>query len=138
MNSKQRATKKDDKSVNSASKIAVGAAVVAVMFFVMIAVYALVALKTGSGSSMYMPVGALIGALSGLIGGFVAAKLIAQKGIVFGALSAFISAILCSAVMFFVNGNKSGTGIFIFMAAMILGGALGGVAAMNMKIKKKY
>lgn len=138
MSSKPRTTRKDDGSKNLAAKIAVGSAVSVILYFVLIAFYALAAFKTGLSSSLYMPIGVVLGALSGLVGGFVAVKPIMQKGIVFGALSGLISAIICSAVTFAVNGNKAGNGIFIFMAAMLLGGAAGGVAAMNLKLKKKY
>lgn len=138
MSGKPRTTRKDDSSKNLAAKIAVGAAVSVVLYFVLIAFYALAAFKTGLSSSLYMPIGIVLGALSGLVGGFVSVKPIMQKGIVFGALSGLISAIVSSAMMFAANGNKAGNGIFVFMAAMLLGGAAGGVAAMNLKLKKKY
>ncbi len=138
MSGKPKVSRKDAASVNFASGIAVGAAVIAAVYFVLIAVYAFAALKTGINASTYMPAGFFIGALSGLIGGFVAAKSVKQKGIVCGASSGLIASVFCSLVMFFVNSNKAGTGVFIFMAAMLLGGAAGGIAAMNLRIKKKY
>lgn len=138
MSSKQRSTRKDDSSKNLAAKIAVGTAVSVILYFILIAFYALTAFKTGLNSSLYMPIGIVLGALSGLVGGFVAVRPVMQKGLALGALTGVISAIVSSAVMFAVNGSKAGNGIFIFIAAMLLDGTAGGVAAMNLKIKKKY
>ena len=138
MSGKQRANGKDGTSANLASGIAVGSAVGAVLYFLLIAAYAFVSLKTGVNAATYMPAGVFMGALSGMTGGFVAAKFIRQKGIVCGASSGMIASVLCSSVIFFMNGNKAGTGLFILIAAMLLGGAAGGVAAMNLHDKKKY
>lgn len=137
MSSKQR-NNKDESSKSFITKIAVGTAVSVIMYFALIALYAAVSFKSGASSSMYMPVGIVMGIISGFAGGFAAVRPIKQKGAIYGALCGFASAILCSAALFIINGNKAGNGIFILIAAMILGGAAGGISAVNLKIKKKY
>lgn len=138
MSSKQRNAKKDESSKSFITKIAVGTAVSVIMYFVLIALYAAASFKSGASSSMYMPVGIVMGVISGFAGGFAAVRPIRQKGAIYGALCGFASAILCSAALFIINGNKAGNGIFILIAAMIFGGAAGGISAVNLKIKKKY
>lgn len=138
MSSKQRNAKKYDGPKSIITKIAVGTTVSAVMYFALIALYAAVSFKSGASSSMYMPVGIVMGAISGLAGGFAAVRPVKQKGVLYGSLCGFASAILCSAALFIINGNKAGNGIFILIAAMVFGGAAGGVSAVNLKIKKKY
>lgn len=85
-----------------------------------------------------MPAGIVTAVISGFAGGFASLRPIKQKGVLYGTLCGIISSVLCMAILFVINGNKAGNGIFIFMAAMILGGAAGGVSAVNLKIKKKY
>ena len=138
MGGKQRSNSKNENNQSLLMKIAIGTAISVVLYFIFIALYAFVSLKTGASASVYMPVGIVLGVLAGLIGGFAAVRPVKQKGFVLGALTGLASAVICAAILFIVNGNKAGNGVFFLMAAIISGSAAGGISAVNLKIKKKY
>lgn len=121
------------------NRILISAAVGIAMFFVLISLVSLLALKSDIISqSMYMPLGIFCGAVSSFICGFIAVRPVRKNGAVTGALSGFANALVCSAAVFFINGNNAGKGIFILMAVMIVSGAIGGISAVNLKSRKKY
>lgn len=138
MSGKNKSTRRNEESNNSYIRIIVGSAVSAVMFFALLALFALFSLKSGTYGSLYVPAGIAFAFLSGVTGGFVAVRPIKQKGLPYGALSGFISSLLCAVVLFVVNGNKAGSGLFIVAGLMIVGSASGGIGAVNLKLKKKY
>ncbi len=128
--------KREDNPKSFMVKVCVGAAVSVTVYFALVALYAFISLKTGAVG--YFPAGIAAGALSGVIGGFSAVRPMKEKGALYGALSGLIAAFLCAAVMFVVNGNKAGNGVFILMASIITGSVAGGIFAVNFKFKKKY
>ncbi|MBE6821008.1 MAG: TIGR04086 family membrane protein [Ruminococcaceae bacterium] len=138
MSGKNKSTRRNEVSGNNYIRILVGSAVSVIMFFVLLALFALFSLKNGANSSLYFPAGVAFALLSGIAGGFAAVRPIKQKGVPYGALSGFISSLFCAAVLFVVNGNKAGSGLFILAGLMLLGGAAGGIGAVNLKFKKKY
>ncbi len=138
MSGKNKSTRRNEESGNNYIKVLVGSAVSAVMFFAFLGLFALFSLKNGTNSSLYMPAGVVFSFLSGITGGFVTVRPIKQKGVPYGALSGFISSLFCAVVLFVVNGNKAGSGLFIVAGLMILGSAVGGIGAVNLKFKKKY
>ena len=138
MSGKNKSTRRKEASSNNYVRIFVGSAVSAVMFFAFLALFALFSLKNGTKSTLYVPVGIAFALLSGVAGGFAAVRPIKQRGVAYGALSGLISSLLCSLVLFVVNGNKAGSGLFILAGVMILAGAAGGIGAVNLKLRKKY
>ncbi len=139
MSAKSKAVRRDEKQKSSPyTKIIIGSLVSVALYFILIALIAAMALKSDLSPSAYMPAGIISGILSSLIGGFVSVRPIKEKGVLFGALTGVVQAIICSLVLFVVNGNAAGNGIFILSAVMILCSAVGGIAAVNLKIKKKY
>lgn len=129
---------KENETLNYKNLI-IGSVTGSVMFFVLIALFSLVFLKTDLlSASFYMPCGLISGAVSGFVGGFASVIPVKKNGVTTGALSGFIQALICSAAVFFINNNNSGTGIFILMALITLSGMAGGVAAVNIKMKKRY
>lgn len=138
MSGKNKSTRRSEEGGNNYIRIFVGSAVSVIMFFVLLALFALFSLKNGANSSLYVPAGIVFALLSGIAGGFAAVRPIKQKGIPYGALSGLISSLFCSAVLFVVNGNKAGSGLFILAGLIILGSAAGGIGAVNLKFKKKY
>ena len=130
MSGKNKSTRRNEESGNNYVRILIGSAVSAVIFFVLLAMFALF--------SVYVPAGIAFALLSGLAGGFATVRPIKQKGVPYGALSGFIASLFCSAVLFIVNGSKAGSGLFVLAGIMILGGAAGGIGAVNLKVKKKY
>ena len=87
---------------------------------------------------MYMPLGLFCAAVSSFIGGFFAVRPVRKNGAATGAVSGFGQALICSAAVYFINGNNVGTGIFILMGVLIAFGAIGGISAVNLRVKKKY
>lgn len=123
----------------SYKNLIIGSVTGSVMFFVLIALFSLVFLKTDLlSASFYMPCGLISGAVSGFVSGFVSVIPVKKNGVLTGALSGLFQALICSAAVFFINNNNSGTGIFILMALITVSGMAGGVAAVNIKMKKRY
>ena len=138
MGSKTKKTRRDEKRASPQIKIIIGSAIGTVLYFLIVAVAAVAVLKSGSGTSVYMPIGFAAGVLSGFAGGFAAVRPIKEKGAMFGALSGLGQALLCSIVLFIVNKATAGSGMFILSLIIIICSALGGIAAVNAKRKKKY
>ncbi len=130
--------RKDDKNKFSIGKICTISVISTVLFFVMIALFSYFALKKGITQSVYLPVGLAIGGLSGFSGGFAVVRPIKEKGIMYGALSGFIQSLLSSVFLFIFNNGSAGTGILILSGIIIFFASLGGITAVNLKIKKKY
>lgn len=121
------------------NRILISSAIGSVMFFAFISIFSFLALKSDVFSqSLYMPLGLFCGALSSFVSGFIAVRPVRKNGFSTGAISGFAQALICSAAVFFINGNNAGTGIFILMAVMISLSAIGGISAVNLKVKKKY
>lgn len=133
-----KSSRKDEKLGSPINKIIIASVIGSVLYFAMLAVFAAAALKKGMEASSYMPVGLVLGAVSGFLSGFTAVRPIKEKGALYGALTGFIQSLINSIVLFIVNGGAAGTGIFILAAIVIILAAVGGIAAVNLKIKKKY
>lgn len=138
MSGKSKTSRREEKSDAPFIKIIIGAVSATVLYFVILAAYAAFALKSGAGASSYMPAGIVAGIITGLMSGFAAVRPIKQKGALYGALSGLLQALLCTVILFIVNQGSAGNGIFILSAVIIVCGMLGGIAAVNMKKKKKY
>lgn len=133
-----KSNRKDNKSKTPFTKIIIGSVISTVLFFIIIALFALSALNSVFSSSSYMPVGMVSGSLTAFAGGFISVRKLKEKGVLFGAVSGIIQAVLCSVILFVINNGSVGTGVFILSALIIIFSALGGIAAVNLKIKKKY
>lgn len=138
MQEKTKRSRRDENKSSAMQKIIIGAVVGAVLFFILLALFALFALKSNVSTSSYMPGGIFLGTLSAFVCGFVAVKPLKQKGIPYGAAAGLAQALICSTVLFIANKTNAGAGLFILMSLMVAASAGGGIAAVNMKIRKKY
>ena len=139
MTTKPKSSRSKDNNTSNYKMLIFGAVAGIVLFFAFVSLFALILLKTDIFSdSFYMPAGLISGALSSFIAGFTAVRSVKKNGVVNGALCGLIQALICSVAVFFINGNNSGSGIFILMAVIIALGALGGISAVNLKVKKRY
>lgn len=138
MSGKPKKSRREEKQSAPFLRIVIAAVSGAVFYFVLIAVFAAFALKSGAGVSSYMPAGLAAGAVSCLFSGFAAVRPIKEKGAVYGSLTGLIQAVVSSIVLFIVNHASAGNGLFILSAIMMICGMLGGIAAVNMKKRKKY
>ena len=137
MPAKTKKARREEQSASPFKKIAVGAAIGAVLFFAFTAAFALASLKSGIGSGAYFPAGLIIALLSGLVAGFAAAKPIKKNGLACGALAGLCASLPCAAAAALLSSG-AGVRLIAFIGAMTLGGALGGVAAGNIKKRAKY
>ncbi len=139
MSGKSKSSRKNEKSTSNLNKIIFASVIGTVLFFAVICLLSLIALKSnGFNSSLYMPAVLLSGALSGFMGGFTAVRPVRKNGAAYGALTGLVQAVVCSAAAFFINGNKAGSTLFILIAVIIAMGAAGGISAVNLKVRKKY
>ncbi len=139
MPSKSKTSRSNEKDSSAMNRILISSVIGTVIFFAFISLFSLVILKSDAFSqSMYMPLGLVSGVLSSYLCGFIAVRPVRKKGVVTGALSGVVQALICSAAVFFINDNNSGFGIFILMSVIIIFASLGGISAVNVKIKKKY
>lgn len=120
------------------SKILICSAVGTILFFLMLILIAAFILKTSANQSLYLAYGLAAGAVSGFAAGFIAAKLIKEKGMIYGAVCGFAQSLLCAVTVFILNKGTAGNGIFILIAVITLLSSLGGIAGMNLKKKIKY
>lgn len=139
MPSKPKNSRAKDKDNSILNRVLISSSIGSLLFFVFISAFCFAALKSDIfASSSYMVFGIISAFLSSFLCGFITVRPIKKNGIAYGALSGLIQALICSAVMFFVNENKSGVGLFILIAVFVSFSALGGVSAVNLKVKKKY
>ena len=136
-NKNQRTGNESDSS--GINRIMISSVIGSVMFFALISLFSVLALKSDVLSrDLYMPLGLFCGAVSSFVCGFIAVRPVRINGFATGAISGFSQAVICSAAVFFINGNNAGAGIFILMAVMIAVSSIGGISAVNLKVKKKY
>lgn len=137
MPTRSKKARREEQAASPAVKIAVGAVTGAALFFAFTAIFALAALKSGIGSGAYFPVGLIIALFSGLAAGFAAAKPIKRSGLAFGALAGLCASLLCAAVCALLCSG-AGMRLLALVGSMAVGGALGGVAAVNIRKRAKY
>lgn len=118
--------------------IFLGSVTGSVIYFCLIAFFALAALKSGTDKSMYIPAGMFLGFLSGLSGSFISVRPLKEKGVIYGGIVGLINSLISSLVLFVINKGIAGSGIFILIALITLGGMAGGIIAVNLKFKKRY
>lgn len=139
MPSKSKSSRPKENNSSKINRVIIGSVIGAVLFFMFIALFSVLVLKTDAfSSSFYMPAGLMSGAVSSFLCGFITVRPIKKNGAALGALSGLVQALICSAAIFFINSNNSGVGIFILMAVIVAFGAVGGISAVNLKIRKKY
>ena len=107
------------------------------IFFLLLTVFSIVALKTDMSDSLFMPLGVASGLVSGFFSGYTAVRPVMQKGLLFGALSGLICILICGILTFAINGGKAGSGLIILSALILLSSAAGGIAAVTRKPKRK-
>ncbi len=137
-NKSKTSRSKENNSMNY-NKIIISSVVGTVMFFALISIFALLALKSDAFSqSVFIPIGYISAAVSACSGGYISVRPVKKNGALLGALTGFVQALISSAVLFFINDKNTGSGIFIFMLLIIVFSTLGGISAVNLKVRKKY
>lgn len=130
-------SRREETKTSPAVKTGVGVLMGTVIFFALLCIFALAALKTGISRSFYFPAAFAAGALSGLFAGFTAARAIKKNGLLFGAAAGFGASLVCVAVAAIVSGGAE-IKVFVLPAVMTVFAALGGIAAVNLGKRTKY
>lgn len=113
----------------------------ALIFSIILTLIALVVLSlvlsfSEVSESLINPAIIVISSVSILIGGFLVAKKIKQKGILNGAILGIVYMLIIYLISSLLNNNFSlGIAAFIMIGAGILSGALGGILGVNLKAK---
>lgn len=131
-------SRNENKIKSPAIKTVLCGLVSSALYFLFVVLFTFLSLKSNFSTSVYMPVGLVIGAITGLINGFICAKINKEKGALYGLISGFVQAVICSVVLFLANGGVAGKGMLISSILIIGLSAAGGIIGVNMKIKKKY
>lgn len=129
---------KDEKNKNPIKRIVLFSAAGCLFYYLMLMLFSLVAMKKGLNASYYIPVGFALGAFSSLLCGFSVVRPLKQKGAFYGLITGVFQAIMISAVLFAANKGSVGIKTLILAAIVSFFAAVGGIAAVNLKIKKKY
>lgn len=122
---------------NSAVKeILKGGATGCIAFAIMCLGLCAVLLKAGISRDMYLPLLMITSAVSGLIGGFISVRKKRENGLINGLISSVIPSIMILVSMSVAYKSFS---VFelIVLACCLFGGGLGGIAAVNIKKKRK-
>ncbi len=135
---KSKTARKEENKNGQIDKILIGAGAGIGLFFVLLFLFAALALKSGVDTSVYLPAGIVFGGISGFISGFITVKFIKEKGAFYGILTGMLQSILSALIVFIINKGVAGTGLFIMIALAVLCSTLGGIAAVNIKKKIKY
>ncbi len=130
-------SRREEQQASPVVKTGIGVLVGTAVFFMLLCILALVALKTGISQNLYFPTTLAAGALSGFFGGFTAVRAIKKNGLLFGAAAGFGASLICSAVAIAVSGGAEIKALSL-PAVMTVSAALGGIAAVNLGKRAKY
>ncbi len=131
-NKKRRVSTKDNDNprVSFMKKIMWGSLFSLISFFAMMLVLALVVVKAGISESMQKILVLFVSLLSTFIGSFLSLRKTREKGLLSGVLTSLPVIVIVCFVLLAVADNV-GTRTIIMSLLMTLGGALGGIAAVN-------
>lgn len=125
-----------NKDISLAKELLKGSLICAAVFAVMAMLFSFIILKTNMDRSNYFVLLVFSAVLSGVIGGFSAVRKKRENGLIYGLLCSAVPSILLIGVMSIAfNGFSS---FELIPAGLCLcGGAVGGIAAVNIKKQKK-
>lgn len=112
-------------------KALIGSLVGLVVFFLLTALAAFILWKTDADGVIFKYIMLLVGAVSGLVGGFTAVRPTRKNGIAVGALSALPCYLIEILVSVLVAKNGIGTIGWILMIIQLVLSAVGGIIAVN-------
>ncbi len=107
------------------------------LFFLLISLLSVIALKIDFFDNLFMPCGLFLGFLSGFLSGYTSVMPFKEKALISGSVGGLICVILCGTVAFAVNGGKAGIGLIILCSVIFVSSIIGGVVAAGKKQKRK-
>lgn len=108
------------------------------IYFLLMFLFSFVPLKLGTGEVLFVPFGLVCAIAGGFFSGYSTARPIMQRGLIYGLIGGLICLLLCSVILFAVNGGTAGSGIIINSAVILVSSAVGGIVAVSSKPKRKY
>lgn len=134
-----RKEKAEEKAVALlAKRVGIGFGVGCILFFGLIAVFAVIGLKTDIGQEKYRYFAWGAVAASALFGGFIAVMPLRRNGLLIGGAVGLADGVPAVIAVSIAAENGVGGRELLCAAVFIVCGALGGVAAANRKVKRKY
>lgn len=134
---KKRAPRGEDKNAFPLKSILTGAGVGAVLFLLLMLVVACAALRADISRETYPVIGLAAAALSSLAGGFAAVRPVHKNAIPYGALAGVIQGIFACTAAFAANSASASSKQLLLAAIMVIFSAAGGIAAVNIKRRRK-
>lgn len=108
-----------------------GSAVGAAVFFALIALSSLIALRADM-SQKILPVFVLVsGAVAGLVCGFTAVRPVGKNGLLLGAAASVLPYLIIIVISVCISHSGLGNYGWILLAVLVIASALGGVLAVN-------
>ncbi len=130
---KRKTTSENEKSnLFLLKKILRGSVFSVIIFFALLLLLSAVIVKFGAGESIQNILVFIFAAISTFCGAFFAMRKTSEKGLFLGLAVAFPAVIMVSVVLLAVL-NDIGTKTLIMALLMLIGGAAGGVTAVNRK-----
>ena len=124
------------KENNTVTYIVKGGLLGSIVFIILTLIMCAVLLKTDLSRNTYLPLLMIISALSGMISGFSAVRKRRENGLVNGLTSSIIPAIIMLIAMSVAYKGFSAFELIV-AACCLFGGIIGGIAAVNIKKKRK-
>lgn len=128
-------TQREEKKASPFKTVLIFSAIGTVLFFILLCVFSLIALKIDSSVDTYSWYGFGSIAASAFLSAFAALRKIKKSGIAFGALSGLLQGIVAALASIAANSGAVGLNLAIFMTVACVSAAVGGVLAVNKKTK---
>lgn len=108
------------------------------VYFLVVALFSLVAYKEALDASYYAPFGIASGVVSGFICGYISAGVVGHSGLLYGGLSGIVMGILCALILSIVNSSGIGAGTILLFVIILIFSCIGGIIRANRKKRVRY
>lgn len=136
--SEKKKRRDNDNSAFPIKRIGISSVIGDGLFFLELIVFSAAELKMAFGNGSYLPIGLAAAVISSFAAGFIAVFKSKKNALLCGALTGAIEAVISDIILAVINGGNIGKGLFFVAIASVVGGALGGVVAANIRPKIKY
>lgn len=134
---KKRRSRNENESV-SILKILFVPLIFSGVYFLLVALFSLIAFKGQLDSSFYAPFGIASGIISGFLCGYICAKLVGHSGLLYGGLSGLVEGLFCGLILSLVNSSGFGAGTILLFFVMVIFSCIGGIIRANRKKRVRY
>lgn len=132
---KKRQNSNENIRLQMGKQILMGSIIGTILFFLMILTFSFLIIKSDISDSLQNIISFLSAIASAFIGGYASAFRLKSKGLIRGIISAFVQAIIVAVILLSVLQDL-GLRTILMIIAMMLGGAIGGITAVNKRKKR--